>query len=1130
MNKSKFLKKSLAMLLALMLVFAMIPLSASAVTTDYIEDLYVNGVRAANSADYKSMSVTVKSTTVGISAATMDGVVLYYLDDEGEEKAVLNSNIDLTDYEPVAENKYELTILAKVKENPESSDYKTVEEYPLTITVAQEEGPNNDTSLKGLANNNTTWANMTNYTIDNDAQKITVTFKFGYNGPTLSSSTPLASGDFAATAADAGATVAVTAPTEADSIAEVTVTADSGSTAIYDLYYEYEAAFESFTIPGQTGETEFVYNGKTGNQININVPYGYDLNKVVPTFTLVDGIENLFVYGGNEASVISKVTEVALTPVSGDPNKATATLSILIPGEAEATIALTVTRVSDNPEGVLKTIKVTDTTDASKFSNVTDVATSGTTNIEMPHGTNRNNPFKVELVTSANAFVVLTDANGNSAKVQADANGKVTFNSVELMTGFSFTVQVTPEDGGEGNSYNVVVNNASNTTAELKNFTLKDPATGISYDVEWSGTKGTITIPYSYRVAGGLDDMIVYFKASTGATITEDGHNQAINGYYGKAYSSFYTLLPKIDQELTYTVTNGDKTSTYTIAIKTGDARTQREVESVQIVGTNHNYEITENNTYKTETGEATLNGKKVRTIEVTVPYTYNKTGAPATVYFNDLTLSDGAKAYYVNGGNLQELKTIAANTTESAKVTPLTTSGVMNAKKADGSLDPARAWAIYVLSEDENVNVVSGTTLPSGYTDKENASFYYLVAKTAEPERGNTLESIESTLDPNITTKLEGNTITINVPSSYAADNLSTAKIFTLNFEASKMATVSANGKTLESDLGSKDVVAADDATEFNVLGTGKLYFEDQSLSAAPIEKITVTAEDGDTNVYAVKIKVNKPETGASITGLSVNGTAATIARDKIHVQLPLGSKLFPVSLDISASKMAKVYVDGTDATDLYDPDGRYDVNDAVKITVISEDGETTNTYTLTASVSEGFNDVTTDQWYYDEVMIAANAGWINGTKPGYFEPNGTMKRGDFAVIIARILGCDTEATVESKFPDCNETDYFNAAVTFCKLRGIIDGDDKGYFNPYDAITREEMAKILCNALELDELETSANPFDDDAEIAQWAKGYVNAVQAEGIMEGSNGSFNPRDNATRAEGAAVLVRAFANA
>ena len=83
-----------------------------------------------------------------------------------------------------------------------------------------------------------------------------------------------------------------------------------------------------------------------------------------------------------------------------------------------------------------------------------------------------------------------------------------------------------------------------------------------------------------------------------------------------------------------------------------------------------------------------------------------------------------------------------------------------------------------------------------------------------------------------------------------------------------------------------------------------------------------------------------------------------------------------------------------------------------------VAEDEETSKIYTLTATVADSFNDVPTDQWYYDEVMTAANAGWINGTKPGYFEPNGTMTRGDFAVIIARILGCDTEATVESKFP----------------------------------------------------------------------------------------------------------------
>ena len=43
MNKSKFLKKSLAMLLALMLVVAMIPLSASAALPDDLEFIYVDG-------------------------------------------------------------------------------------------------------------------------------------------------------------------------------------------------------------------------------------------------------------------------------------------------------------------------------------------------------------------------------------------------------------------------------------------------------------------------------------------------------------------------------------------------------------------------------------------------------------------------------------------------------------------------------------------------------------------------------------------------------------------------------------------------------------------------------------------------------------------------------------------------------------------------------------------------------------------------------------------------------------------------------------------------------------------------------------------------------------------------------
>ena len=66
----------------------------------------------------------------------------------------------------------------------------------------------------------------------------------------------------------------------------------------------------------------------------------------------------------------------------------------------------------------------------------------------------------------------------------------------------------------------------------------------------------------------------------------------------------------------------------------------------------------------------------------------------------------------------------------------------------------------------------------------------------------------------------------------------------------------------------------------------------------------------------------------------------------------------------------------------------------------------------------------------YYDEVMTAANAGWINGTKPGYFEPNGTMTRGDFALIIARIKNYNPALYTESAFPDVESTDYYSCLL----------------------------------------------------------------------------------------------------
>ena len=1115
----------------------------------------------------------VETTKVDLTVGTLNGAELYVdVKDTENDKALPCYNLDLTD-ETVAtktgENEYQVGILVKVKDNPESDDAKIVESYTLTITVEEiKEG--DDVLLRGLAAGETTWANLVSYEVihpeDNggDTGLVNITLKFGYDKPTLS--TTGKSDDF--DAIDPNSDVYVVDQET------IKVQSQKGSSSNYKLAYTWQAAFESFEIPGQDGETEFVWEGSQGNKINIKVPYAYDFDAdIIPTFEFANDVT--WVKGNNDSdklysnyTVLNKLNgwnNAAATGVLWD-NVGTIQLSTKRADGTWAKINVTITGVAKNAEGDLKTIQITDQNTPANKSNTTDAKYS-TFEVEMPKGTPiKSNTFDLVMTASKDATVKVIDQGNtpvNVTKDTTDVDSKTSKYTATITTGddkdtYSFTVQVTPEAGGATKNYNVNMTTPKIAQAQLKSLIVSNGTE--SYEAEINQTTGVVrlTIPYSWSNKLNTGDVKVYMKASTGATITHDATNSTFphEGYVNFNASSGDPdthWLPKIDGDpdkketpSVITVADSDPATkdenTYKIYVETAPAKTERKISDVTFVGTKYPYEITDSNTYETKIGEATLNGEKVRTIEVTVPYSYDKEPA----YISDWTISDGAVAYYVDPDNFSDNHLLSIMGTNSENndptgfdnVTRMTLGNYIDS--VENGVITGDYHMIYVLSEEyavpemvdrddnkipDDYLVDENDYLGKKFTDKQNVSIYYLVAKRAPAETGHEMLSIESTVDKNVTATLEGTTITINVPASYKTNKTQ----FSLNFELSKLAKLYAkNDFTNETAIITSDNGSAltADRTMFAFGADGTFKYKDGDDVFQPLgEKVYVYSESGNqSQAYDVKVNVNKPETGASITALSVNGTAGTITQDKINVRLPLGSKLYPVTLDIEASKMADVKVDD----EAYNPENKYDVNDEVEITVTSENGEVVNNYYLNVTVSDSFNDVSSSEWYYDEVMTAANAGWINGTKPGYFEPNGTMTRADFMVIIARILDCDTEATVESLFPDCNETDYFNAAVTFCKQRGIIDGDDKGYFNPYDAITREEMAKILCNALELDELETSANPFDDDAEIAQWAKGYVNAVQAEGIMEGSNGSFNPRDNATRAEGAAVLVRAFA--
>ena len=110
MKKSKFLKKSLAMLLAVMLVVAMIPLSAAAASQPTVAKVFVNGVEATpNGSTYSAEIVDPGSSDVTVEvqldANGAAGKVAHYIDLDDTTDAELTNGryvMTLTDAEKAA--------------------------------------------------------------------------------------------------------------------------------------------------------------------------------------------------------------------------------------------------------------------------------------------------------------------------------------------------------------------------------------------------------------------------------------------------------------------------------------------------------------------------------------------------------------------------------------------------------------------------------------------------------------------------------------------------------------------------------------------------------------------------------------------------------------------------------------------------------------------------------------------------------------------------------------------------------------------------------------------------------------------------------------------------------------------
>ena len=111
------------------------------------------------------------------------------------------------------------------------------------------------------------------------------------------------------------------------------------------------------------------------------------------------------------------------------------------------------------------------------------------------------------------------------------------------------------------------------------------------------------------------------------------------------------------------------------------------------------------------------------------------------------------------------------------------------------------------------------------------------------------------------------------------------------------------------------------------------------------------------------------------------------------------------------------------------------------------------------------------------------------------------------------------------ASYKDVKATDNVEA-IEVLQAVGIMTGDENGDFNPDANVTRNEIAVIMSNLLNLDyDYYRGVNPFTD---VPDWAAPYVAACAAEGVVAGIGGTlYGGSNNVTAAQAALMIMKAL---
>ncbi|QDH21449.1 S-layer homology domain-containing protein [Saccharibacillus brassicae] len=166
---------------------------------------------------------------------------------------------------------------------------------------------------------------------------------------------------------------------------------------------------------------------------------------------------------------------------------------------------------------------------------------------------------------------------------------------------------------------------------------------------------------------------------------------------------------------------------------------------------------------------------------------------------------------------------------------------------------------------------------------------------------------------------------------------------------------------------------------------------------------------------------------------------------------------------------------------------------------------------------------------WSRDAITQAKLLNLFSGDAEGNFRPNIQITREEMAKVIVELLQLPLTPSANSSFKDVPKGYWSAPYVEAVKKAGIMLGSGNGKFNPKETLTREQLAVVIVKSLNLPLEESSdlLNQYEDAGSIHDWASRYVASAVKSGLMAGTGNKFNPTAVSQRQEAAMIAVRTY---